>query len=55
MFEGDSCAWVEHYSSMETLEAVGELYLKDYKHFRWYQLDPWKERLRACLDERKVL
>lgn len=50
LFEGESCAWTEYYGDMETLEFVNEIYALDYSHFRWYQLGPWKERLKGCLN-----
>lgn len=50
LFDGeDSCAWVEFYGSLEKLEAVGRLYEMDYRLYRWYSLEPWRERFRACL------
>ncbi|CAM9890366.1 unnamed protein product [Scytosiphon promiscuus] len=50
LFDGeDPCAWVEFYGSLETLEEVGRLYEMDYKYYRWYRLDPWRERLQNCL------
>lgn len=52
LFDGnDPCAWVEFYGSVETLQEVGRLYAMDYKYYRWYSLDPWRQRLRACLQD----
>eukprot|EP00903_Cladosiphon_okamuranus_P010491 g9923.t1 len=52
LFEGESCEWATYYGGMETLEAIGKLYAVDYNQFRWYQLDPWRERLEGCISRR---
>ncbi|CAN0169613.1 unnamed protein product [Ectocarpus fasciculatus] len=54
LFDGeDLCAWAEYYTDLDTLEAVGKIYELDYIYYRWYRLDPWRERLQACLAARR--
>lgn len=49
LFNGESCAWTKYYADLETLERVGKFYAKDFRMYRWYSLDRWRERLKACL------
>lgn len=48
LFGEGSCAWTEYYPDEKTLETVASLYEADYDHFRWYDVDHWKEKLRLC-------
>ena len=49
LFEQTSCAWTKYYASEEILEAVGRLYSSDFAAYRWYDLNGWRRRLKACL------
>lgn len=51
LFSGGSCAWANYYGDLETLEKVGKYYAKDFKMYRWYSFDSWRQKFKACLQQ----